>query len=54
MVNPLVEMACNSGLCAVNRIAQEWREKITLDVAMRNYELRNREQGKLDAENEGC
>jgi|GEM_PF-2488416 len=41
MENYFTAMACNADLCAVNKTAQEWRERITLDAAVRDYRMRN-------------
>lgn len=43
MENTFVAIACNADLCATDRIAQRWREIITIGAVRRDYENRNKE-----------
>ena len=42
MENSFVAKACNADLCAVDRSAQRWRERISLATAIRDYAVRNK------------
>lgn len=48
MQNFFVAKACDADLCAASMVAQGWRERISLAVAIEDYETRN-EKNPLSA-----